>query len=275
MKTKQNIKFFNILELLIVIAIIGILLSLLFPALKSARSTARQTECMNNQSQIGKAIFIFTVDNEKKVPYAYAPYPSGNPALPSPFGWDDQLRTYLGGSEMSYNDQISRAWTAEESLDILQCPSAKETTVNGHDDRLRNNYVMPAYENGHMARGARPSRFSTYAVDDREPYHRKITALSNPGGTLALTELDYTGPDWTAWQGSGNMVFTAELQAGANGNGFFNFLTTTINTTLELHNREKVNLLLADGHVESHHPFSPDVIGDGDPANPEGMWIAK
>jgi prepilin-type N-terminal cleavage/methylation domain-containing protein len=58
-------KKFTLIEILVVVAIIGILASLLLPVLGKARESARRAQCVNNQKNHAVALFMYFDDNEQ------------------------------------------------------------------------------------------------------------------------------------------------------------------------------------------------------------------
>lgn len=90
MQKKKKRNGFTLVELLVVIAIIGVILSLLLPAVQAAREAARRLQCSNNMRQI--ALAVSTFENSMKT------FPPGNTYLPvdqRPVGQQDWVDTVL------------------------------------------------------------------------------------------------------------------------------------------------------------------------------------
>ena len=62
------VKKFSLIELLVVVAIIGILASLLAPSLKSARKKSKSAVCKSTIAQLGVSAYMFADDNDGRIP---------------------------------------------------------------------------------------------------------------------------------------------------------------------------------------------------------------
>src|SRR5205823_15133998 len=59
---------FTLLELLVVVAVIGVLTATILPALSKAKKRTLQTRCMSNLKQIGIAMQLYVNDNDAVLP---------------------------------------------------------------------------------------------------------------------------------------------------------------------------------------------------------------
>lgn len=81
MRTVPTVKAFTLIELLVVIAIIGLLASLIFPAVSGALAKSRRTACLSNVKQLTTASIQFAVDNGGWMPFGKQ-RPSSSSATP-------------------------------------------------------------------------------------------------------------------------------------------------------------------------------------------------
>ena len=70
---KEGAQAFTLIEVLGVIAIIGILATLLLPVLARAKASSNRIKCVNNLAQIGKAFRGFADSNDNRFPWQLTP----------------------------------------------------------------------------------------------------------------------------------------------------------------------------------------------------------
>jgi prepilin-type N-terminal cleavage/methylation domain-containing protein/prepilin-type processing-associated H-X9-DG protein len=119
---------FTLIELLVVIAIIGVLASLLLPALASAKEQAKLTKCVSNQKQIGIAFRLYADDNDTKFP-PLAPFQVyGHRSFE--FGGGDPDPNFVQGPRMlkATNRPL---WRYSQSRNLFQCPSDRGYDIPG------------------------------------------------------------------------------------------------------------------------------------------------
>lgn len=125
---------FTLVELLVVIAIIGILVSLLLPAVQAAREAARRASCSNNLRQVGVALHLYH-DAHLRLPpgwWGYDPVTREDNWLGEPgWGWCAAILPFIEESTLSesvihyevpIHDPRNRQ-AREARLAVFRCPS--------------------------------------------------------------------------------------------------------------------------------------------------------
>jgi prepilin-type N-terminal cleavage/methylation domain-containing protein len=103
---------FTLVELLVVLAIIGVLAALLLPGLNRAKNKARSISCVNNLKDLGVATRLYAEDSNAKLPSAeLLPSNPTNPLKPLP-RICDVLGAYAG-----------KTTGTNASAPVFKCPS--------------------------------------------------------------------------------------------------------------------------------------------------------
>ena len=146
---------FTIVELLVVIAVIGILMGLLLPAIQAARESGRKTACMSNAYQLGMAVNRFDQD-KGRVPCWQESF-SGN------YGsWPVALLPYIERNDL-YGSWVG----SNVSVSLFLCPSSPPANSNAVAYAGNGGDGLDASSANHReANGVMPPLGGSYSLED-------------------------------------------------------------------------------------------------------------
>jgi prepilin-type N-terminal cleavage/methylation domain-containing protein len=156
-RSRSTLKGFTLIELLVVISIIALLVSILLPALASARKAATRTKCLANVRGVTQATIIYSNDFKNFMPVAFDA--TAEPAM----RWVNE--------NLYYRKYVTVSSSSTGNVDMFQCP-------DGFDQ-----------EAGRFTVGY--NSMILYGSDER--YYIRIDSVKLPG--QAWMYIDATKPD--------------------------------------------------------------------------------
>jgi prepilin-type N-terminal cleavage/methylation domain-containing protein len=139
MTTRQRVRGFTLVELLVVIAIIAILVLLLLPAINAAREAARRNGCINTVRQLALA----AVNHESTT----GRFPLANTAPPRPGNRSNLGRVEPGrASDQFYVDNGRTRWNNDGYSWIVKClPYMEENLLYDQIAKASENFTITAF----------------------------------------------------------------------------------------------------------------------------------
>lgn len=127
-----RVRAFSLIELLVVVAIIGLLTSILLPSLGRAREDARRTVCLANLKQLGASLFAYSASNREIGPGVMKPIGKIAP------------RTLLSSSGKAVNFGLLAPRFVADPLSF-RCPSQKRFAYESDLRKLNSATVAGSY----------------------------------------------------------------------------------------------------------------------------------
>jgi prepilin-type N-terminal cleavage/methylation domain-containing protein/prepilin-type processing-associated H-X9-DG protein len=197
MRRRTAVSGFTLVELLVVIAIIGILVSLLLPAVQAAREASRRVSCVNNLRQWALAINLYESALKKLPPSGLVDrqFPEYDGLTGKMMSWVVLTLPYIEEQNLANQFDLKRnilSQTGEPqatALPVMLCPS---------DDALGEVYAHPALRGKRFAKGNYAVYVSPFHVELQNHFPGALIAgkvwkykniIDGPSHTLMLSEV--------------------------------------------------------------------------------------
>jgi prepilin-type N-terminal cleavage/methylation domain-containing protein/prepilin-type processing-associated H-X9-DG protein len=225
---------FSLTELLVVVAIIGILAALLLSSFSRALGRARQIHCLNNVRQLGQALHQFVGENHVyplSADYEFAP--NGPPTNAT--SWVTTLGLQLGyDSKGDPNFSDKGVWL---------CPSVKSKGI------LKSSFSSYGYNafgigTNSDSLGLGGTYGFTHTVQVGSQAYPVVKPPLAQSAVVSPSEMMAIGD---GFHGNGDMIFSGQnlLWRHDSYTGFFD------KSTAYARHQGKANVIFCDGHVES------------------------
>lgn len=189
--TKEN-RAFTLTELLVVIAVIGILAGLLLPVLGQAKQKAQQTKCLSHLKQAGIALQLYADDHDNRLPGpvwlgVYETYDT-NVTTRLPF----YIATYMG---------LPGPQPGPQTAPLLRCPAAAlkwaqpDPNTTPMSDNVPLSYVacknVTNMDSGVVTRPfGYPNSQAAPSTNNVDEMPKRVTEIYNASLSWALKDVD-------------------------------------------------------------------------------------
>jgi prepilin-type processing-associated H-X9-DG protein len=180
-----------LIELLVVVAIIGVLAGLLATALSRAKGKGQAISCVNNTKQFSLAWFLYASDYNERLPYNFGGPLSRGIAPRLDYNWVNNIMSWSAedtdNTNVTFVSKGAFSPYVNRSDRIYRCPSdhalSQEQREAGWSSRVRS-YSM----NAMVGDAGENSRYGTNIFNPEYIQFKRMSDFVNPGGIFVFLD---------------------------------------------------------------------------------------